>query len=188
MDSTTGKEIVATKMKAESSDLVIVDGDEYALVDSNKRRAHICCGCDTRNAVFVVDSIGLCFYTLMAISFWLIAGDTLNYDDDQVQSVMDTLENTKMGFAIATSVIGIICNIIAIVGAAQFNMIATVIGGMWFLFETVRSLVIGDVVGAVIAACFCYPHAVFYHELKNGVMSRENYPKEKICCDCCCNC
>ena len=124
----------------------------------------------------------------MTVSFALLAGDKLQYDDDQVQVVMTTLYNTKIGFAIATSVIGMLCSMIGIFGAAQFSTIGTTIGGLWFVCESIRCLVFKDVVTAAVAAGFCYPHAVFYRELKSGVMSRENYPKEKICCDCCCSC
>eukprot|EP00536_Pseudo-nitzschia_multiseries_P006511 jgi/Psemu1/239441/estExt_Genewise1.C_1390066 len=123
----------------------------------------------------------------MTISFSLIYGDNVQYDDDEVQSIMNAFDKTTTGLAIANSVGGVICTLIGIVGAAQFNRIATNIGSTWYVFECIRSLVLGDIVGAVFAACFCYPHAVFYHELKNGVMSRENYPKEKICCECCCS-
>ena len=42
MNSTMGEDIVTTKMKPEPSELVVVDGDEYTLIDPNNRRAHIC--------------------------------------------------------------------------------------------------------------------------------------------------
>lgn len=174
------------------TELIIVDGnnvdDNYVLIDKNSRRAHICCGCDTRNATFVVNIISICFYLLGIISFSLIAGDRLNYDDDQVQSVMDSLENAKVGILISVFVAGIICNITAIYGAASFNKIAVMIGACWFLFETIRSLCFFDIASAVMSICFFYPHIVFYFELKNGVMSKKNYPQEKVCCDCCCSC
>jgi len=183
----------AARTNANKTKLVIVDGDnvdgdDYVLIDKNARRAHICCGCDTRNAIFVVNIISVCFYLLAIISFSLIAGDRLNYDDDQVQSVMDTLDSTKISLTISIFVVGMICNITAIYGAAYFNKIAITIGAMWFLFETIRSLCFYDIGSAIVAAGFCYPHTVFYFELKNGVMSKDNYPQEKVCCDCCCSC
>lgn len=138
--------------------------------------------------MFVVDSVGVAFYTLMMVSFALIAGDTLQYDDDHVQQVMDTLDHAKIGLAIAASLGGLLCCLISIYGAAQFNLYAAGIGGMWFAFEAVRSLILLNPLVASIAICFCYPHAVFYYEVKNGVMSPDTYEKEKICCDCLCNC
>ena len=111
-------------------------------------------------------------------------GDTLEYDDEVVQSAMDYLDNVRVGLKITIYSVGLICNLLALFGAAYFNKLATWVGGMWFLFETIRGFCSLDFLSAGIAICFCYPHAVFYYELKNGVMSRENYPKERICCDC----
>ena len=130
--------------------------------------------------MFVVNGIGLAFYTLMIVSFSLLVGDTLNYDDDRVQSVMDTLDNTVIGFTITTFVIGAVCTMTALYGAFKFNQVATCVGGCWFLFEAIRSLFLRDIIGAVIALAFGYPHAVFYYELKNGVMSPSNYPDQKV--------
>jgi len=177
--------------KESSTKLVVVDGadvDDYVLIDKTERRAHICCGCDTRNAIIVVNVISICFYLLAIISFSLIANDTLNYDDDQVQNVMDTLDGTKIGLTISIFVVGLFCNLTAIFGAVFYNRIAVTIGALWFLSETIRSLCFYDIYSAMMAAGFFYPHTVFFFELKNGVMSRENYPKEKVCCDCCCSC
>jgi len=187
------KLVVVDGNNIDGDDYVLVDknarhGDDYVLIDKNARRAHICCGCDTRNAIFIVNIISVCFYLLAIISFSLITGDGLNYDDDHVQSVMDALDRTRMSLTISIFVVGLICNITAIFGAAYFNKIAITIGAMWFLFETIRSLCFYDIGSAIITASFCYPHAVFFFELKNGVMSKENYPKEKVCCDCCCSC
>jgi len=182
MNSASGGEVVATKPA--SSGLIVIPGDEYALIDSNKRRAHICCGCDTRNAIIVVNSVGICFYLLMVVSYVVLYGDTLTYGDDHIQNSMDFLENAEVSVKIAFFSLGLIFNITALLGALFFNNITTWIGGTWFLFETIRRVCILDFVGAGIAFCFCYPHAVFYYELKNGVMSRENYPKERVCCDC----
>lgn len=39
MSATTGGEVVGVKT---TSDLVVVPGDEYSLIDANKRQAHIC--------------------------------------------------------------------------------------------------------------------------------------------------
>lgn len=179
--------------EAKQTELVIVNGDafdgkDYVLIDKTPRRAHICCGCDTRNAILTADIISVCFYLMATISFSLIAGDRISYDDDQTQNVMDSLDGAKIGLTIFIFVVGLICNIIAICGAILFNKIAVTIGAIWFLFETIRNLCFYDFESAIIAAVFCYPHIVFYFELKNGVMTKEKYPNEKVCCDCCCSC
>jgi len=197
MESTKGEDPVATTTKNEHTDtaLVVVQGDvdadadggEYALMELYRRRAHICCGCDTRNAILTVDTLAVCWYVVMMVSFSLLLGDNLQYDDDRVQSVMDALDNTTIGLEIARAVVGIVLASIGIVGATLFSRFMTSIGAAWYVFESINCLFFGNFIGAIVAAGFCYPHAVFYEELKTGIMSRENYPKEKICCDCCCS-
>ena len=145
-------------------------------------------GCDTRNAVLVVNSLGLCFYSIMIVSYSLLLGDTLHYDDDGVQAVMDNLDNAKTGLTLSVFIIGMVSTIVALYGAVNFNKALISVGGIWFLFEATRSIFVRDFYGFVIAMCFSYPHAVFFYEMKKGVMSRENYPKERVCCDCCCTC
>ena len=141
-------------------------------------------GIDTRIGIIVVNVIGVIFYTLMVISVSLLLGDTLQYDDDQVQKVMDTLDNTKTGFTLFLDFLGLVCTISGLVGAVTFNKTATSVGGYWYLFEAARSIFHLDIVFFLVALFFSYPHAVFYHEVNNGIMSKESYPREKACCNC----
>ena len=134
--------------------------------------------------IIVVNIFGVMFYTLMVISVSLLLGDTLPYDDDQVQKVMDTLNNTKTFFTLALNFLGLVSTICGIVGAVTFNKTATSVGGWWYLFEAARSIFHLDIIFFVIALFFSYPHAVFYHEVNNGIMSKETYPREKACCNC----
>jgi hypothetical protein len=107
------------------------------------------------------------------------------YDDDAIQSSLEEIDGVKIGLTLGMLVCGMICSAIALYGASNFNKIAICIGAMWYIFEFVRSFAFFDPLGAILAGFFCYPHAVFYYEIKNGVMSRENYPREKKCCECC---
>jgi hypothetical protein len=107
------------------------------------------------------------------------------YDDDAVQNAFDEVDGVAIGLTMGMLVCGMICNAVALYGASNFNHVAIAIGGIWFVFEFVRSIAFFNPLGAILAGFFCYPHAVFYYEIKNGVMSRENYPREKNCCDCC---
>mmetsp|Transcript_21032 Transcript_21032/g.33855 ORF Transcript_21032/g.33855 Transcript_21032/m.33855 type:complete len:196 (+) Transcript_21032:82-669(+) len=169
--------------------MAVVSGDEYVQHDAPKRRAHICCGCccDTRKAVIVVNIISLCFGALgvMSVSMLANAKATSKYDDDAVQSALDDVDGVKIGLTLGALVLGMICSGVALFGAAKFNKIAIAIAGLWYVFEVVRSLAFRDPAGAFLAAGFCYPHAVFYYELKNGIMTPEKYPNEKVCCECC---
>jgi hypothetical protein len=107
------------------------------------------------------------------------------YEDDEVQAAMNEIDSASLGGIIAVMVVGLICNTTAIYGAAKYNKIATIVGGVWFVFEAIRCLVFLDIGGAVMAGCFAYPHFVFWNELRNGIMSPETYPNEKVCCECC---
>ena len=145
-------------------------------------------GVDTRNAIFVVNTFGVIFYVLMIVSISLFINDTQQYDDDQVQKVMDTLANTKTSLTIAFNVVGLLSTISGIYGAFTFKTTFTAVGGYWYLLEAGRSLFHLDIILFVTSLVFAYPHAVFYHEVKNGIMSKETYAKEKACLDCLCVC
>jgi nitrogen fixation-related uncharacterized protein len=148
---------------------------------------HSGCCCDTRKAVFVINIVSICLYVLGVISIAALAraSKQKQFDDDAVQAAMNNIDGVKIGFAIGTYVVGMICNGVAIYGAAYFNKIAIIVGGLWCVFEFVRSVTFFDVGSAVMAAGFCYPHVVFYYEMKSGIMSRETYPQEMHCCECC---
>lgn len=152
------------------------------------------CCCDTRKAVFVVNIISMSFYGygLMIVSaLWAgiraINNGQITYDDDAMNnaiSEMSEMDGTSYGLVVALFTIGIVCNGIAIYGASNFNKISVLIGGMWCVVEAVRSLAYLNLGGAFMAACFAYPHFVFYWEMKQGIMTRESYPQEKHCCEC----
>jgi hypothetical protein len=113
------------------------------------------------------------------------ASKLAQFDDDAVQAAMNNIDGVKIGFTIGMFLVGMVCNGVAIYGASYFNKIAIIIGGLWYVFEFVRSLVFFDVGSAIMAIAFCYPHMVFYYEMKVGIMSCETYPQEKHCCECC---
>lgn len=146
------------------------------------------CCCDTRKAIFVVNLVSLCLYGLGLLSFWALAAaqkQAGQKDDDAVQAALSEVDGVKIGLTIATLLVGMVCNGVAIYGASNFNRIAIIIGGSWYIFEVVRSIAFFDAGSAVMAAFFLYPHVVFYWEMKRGIMTRESYPQEKHCCECC---
>ena len=170
------------------TEAVAVQGDEYVQHDAPKRKAHVCCGCccDTRKAVFAVNIVSLCLYGLGLTSvIGLAAAKNQGYDDDAVNQALNSVDGAQIGLSLGFMVVGMICNAVAIYGARNFQHYCVLVGGLWFVFEAVRSLVYLDAAGAIMSAFFTYPHAVFYSEIKKGIMSRENYPNERHCCDCC---
>lgn len=86
----------------------------------------------------------------------------------------------------AAFVLGIVCNALGLYGGLKFKKTFTLIAAVWFGIEAILSLVMFmDFIGFAISAFFLYPHVVFYKELQDGIMSRENYPREKNCCAAC---
>jgi hypothetical protein len=187
-ESATGIMKDSAAVTKENGDVVVVQGDEYVQHDAPKRKAHVCCGCccDTRKAVFVVNIISLCLYGLGSTSVIALAAarNLGQYDDDAVNQGLNNVTGVTIGFTLGFMVVGMILNAVAIYGASSFHRYCVLVGGLWFVFEAVRSLAYLDFAGAIMAAFFVYPHAVLYTEIKNGIMTRDNYPNEKVCCDC----
>jgi len=99
---------------------------------------------------------------------------------------MDRPGFERFGVLMAAFVLGIVCNALGLYGGLKFKKTFTLIAAVWFGIEAILSLVMFlDFVGFAISALFLYPHVVFYKELQDGIMSRENFPREKYCCAAC---
>jgi hypothetical protein len=144
---------------------------------------HSGCCCDTRRAVFAVNIVSICVYGLRLISLFVFAAvfKGAHFDEDAVRAATKYIDGVEFGMFL----VGMVCNGVAIYGASYFNKIAIVVGGLWYVFQFVLSLVFFYVGSAIMAIAFCYPHVVFYYEMKVGIMSCETYPQEKHCCECC---
>ena len=130
------------------------------------------CCCDARTACLVVNVIALAFAGLGLIS---------------LAPQMDRPEFERFGVFIAVFVLGIIANSLGVYGALKFKKIFVLIAAVWFGLEAILSVVLFlDFVGSAFAIFFLYPHIMFFKELQDGVMSRENYVREKDCCGACC--
>jgi hypothetical protein len=107
------------------------------------------------------------------------------FDDDEVQTALNEIDGVAVGMTIGIAVLGMICNTAGVFGALKFNKIGIIVAAIWYSTECVRSLLFYDIAGAVMAGLFAYPHVVFYQEMKQGIMTPENYPNEDQCCVCC---
>ncbi|KAL3909422.1 MAG: hypothetical protein SGILL_008094, partial [Bacillariaceae sp.] len=175
MDEEKAAGIMKDSATAEDNkDMVVVQGDEYVQHDAPKRKGHICCGCccDTRKAVFAVNVVSLCLYGLglMSVSGMIAAKNRGSFDDDAVNDALNSIDGVQIGLSFTFILLGMIFNGIALYGASNFHRYAVLAGGLWFVFETVRSLVYMDIAGAIMAALFTYPHAMLYNEIKKGIM------------------
>lgn len=180
---------IAEKGEAPTPGNVVVQGDEYVQHGGPEKKSHNCCGCccDTRRAVIVVNIISLSFGALAVLSLLMVTSDKYaqQFDDDETQTALNEIDGAAVGMTIGFALIGIICNGAGLFGAIKFNKWGIIIAGLWYVAECIRSLVFFDVIGAIVAGFFAYPHAYFYIEMNEGVMTRMRYPNEQRCCDCC---
>lgn len=172
--------------------IAVVQGDEYVPMQSGTmapKQSHVCCGCccDTRRAVIVVNIISLAFAALAILSIAMITSDkyAAQIDDDAVIAALQEMDGAKIGMTIGFASVGMLCNAFGIYGATRFNQWAVVVAGSWYVVELVRSLVYLDLGSAIMSGFFAYPHVVFWHEMRKGVMTPVNYSQEETCCSCC---
>ena len=177
-------------------------------IRNQEKKGAKCCGfcCDYRRAVIIVNFIGIIVDTLLMIAFF--------------GSSFVSASQSEEFFFWSASVNGILTaitllfNIVAIIGALQYNiyLIGTVIGWtlLHYVVHTIIEVVtsrqpyqeaIGDqhawfgcfgsptpiseiFLGAIAMVLIIYPHVGFVHEVKSGILSRETYPREEFSCCC----
>jgi hypothetical protein len=174
--------------EASSGGPIVVQGDEYVQHGAVARQSHECCGCccDTRRAVIIVNIISMTFAVLAIVSISMMTseGYAEQFDDDEMQAALDELDGKAIGMTIGFAVVGMICNAVGLYGATKYNNLGIIVASIWFAAEFVKSLVVYDIGGAIMAGFFLYPHVVFYQEMKKGIMTPVNYPNEESCCKC----
>ena len=152
--------------------------------------------CDSRRAVIIVESIfGIAFNVIGMILLLTAADIAAMFDDDEFSSEFAT-------GAVITSAIygfGILISLVVIFGAITFNAPLVVLGIVWTVAQTIAGIVLQaqsyngaglryPIVDAIIrisvASLLIYPLAVFAAEVRNGIMSKQTYPKERHSCCC----
>jgi hypothetical protein len=80
-------------------------------------------------------------------------------------------------FAIGVAYLGIM-------GAKEFNELKVGVAAGWYCVGALLSLLGLDILGVICSALFAYPHIVFIQEMRQGIMTEANYPKEEysMCC------
>jgi hypothetical protein len=80
-------------------------------------------------------------------------------------------------FAIGVAYLGI-------TGAKEFTEWKVGVAAGWYCIGALLSLLGLDIIGVICSALFAYPHIVFIQEMRKGIMTEENYPKEEHSCCC----
>ena len=110
-----------------------------------------------------------------------------NFEDDiDDDVVLEDLAKAQqyIWVPIMISCICIIFSCLGVYGAMKFNGPMVIAAGVWYCISIILSLLGGDIGGVIIQIIFVYPHAVFYQEMKKGIMTEQNYPNEKHSCCC----
>jgi hypothetical protein len=156
----------------------------------NYKRGHLCCGgcCDMRRAVVVVNIVqaALLLLGIMgAISFAKSSAEGSDeIDDDEFKAAYEEFSRLPVGGFIAIQSLKIICCILGIFGALHYNLYMTGIAAAAFCFDFVRAMVGFNIFGLIFSGFFAYPHFFFIKEVREGIMSKENYNNERMSCCC----
>lgn len=152
------------------------------------KQGHLCCGgcgcdccCDVRRASIVVDTINVCLNLLVLIAVTEIQVETSRITDDLVKSELGSF---PYGVAVAWAVVSIICYGCGILGAIQYDISLVGVALLWYCADFLRALIQFNLGGLLIAAFFAYPHVFLVKEIRQGIMSRENYHNEMHSCCC----
>lgn len=146
-----------------------------------------------RRAVIVVDSIDV-FICLIALGSLIGAMKALRdkhvreevldmFDDDEVVEAMADAHFFTVTCVLVT--IKMFASLIGIVGALKFSICLTGVAVLAYLLQIVIA-VIGfiDWATLIYAVFFLYPHFMFMKEVKQGIMTKENYHNEEMSCCC----
>lgn len=155
----------------------------------DQKQGHKCCAgcCDVRRAVIIVNIINLIFGTLAFVGI-LVGRSMLNnpeqYQDAGVdEEVIASIQSIPFVAAIIISIIRLLITIGGIMGAIQYNYILVAVCGIAYVLDTVMALVGLNFLGALISGLFAYPHFFLTQEIKQGIMTKENYHNvEHSCC------
>lgn len=152
------------------------------------RRSHLYFGfgCDMRRAVLIVNVITILMAFVALILFFSASAYLSNgSDDENVNAYAMGNFGVFAAVVVLNTVLATTFAGLGIWGALHFNMYFVIAAAIWHAISAVLSLVYGDLVGAVMAGCFLYPHVVLAQEMQRGIMTESNYPREKK--NCCCN-
>lgn len=165
-----------------------------------------CCGCccDYRRATFVVDIL-VCVFNVLAVLI-LVSYGGIYYDDNFGDN--DVPYNILAIEAVLCT-ITVIAGGIGIYGSLQYNVYAVGFTGVWLLLNWMASLIDsiafcaafedepddyrtyecrvspeGVTLSFFIVVGFIYPHVLFIKEVIQGILTKDNYSREKYSCCC----
>ena len=137
--------------------------------------------CDMRRAVIIMNIVGL------VMSAMALLGELFNqYGTDARAVVVALVVGVLYGLALVGAVkyrpwflIGIIVYSIVSIASLFGHAIY-----LWSVLGLRQPVVPFMLFGIVVTAAFLYAHVILFQEMRQGIMTPENYPKEKHSCCC----
>jgi hypothetical protein len=163
----------------------------YEPINMRAKKGHICCGycCDVRRAVIILNLLNILlsvlWLALFTAGYDIIENSALNPDaDDAIKEEAALLKTLPMGLLIFLGLLQICCYAVGIMGAIHFDrrMLKVAIG--WYAMSLFANLVQFQVLSAIATLLFIYPLYYLDKEIKENIMTPENYPNEVQSCCC----
>jgi hypothetical protein len=158
------------------------------LMENGPKRGHKCCGgcCDVRRAVIIVNIISS---AVLLITIWsTVAGkimsQTMVLDDDKAQQGIDSVAVTPIWPIIALLAVITVVHILGVVGAIFYQTWMVAISALGYFVPMIVGLIQLNPFYVIFNTLFFYPHYFLIKEVRQEIMTKENYHNEKMSCCC----
>jgi hypothetical protein len=154
------------------------------------KRGHKCCGgcCDVRRAVIVVNCVvgGLVLWGVLAVLALKTGAEhiAMKMDDDEAIAAMNKLQDAPIVPLLIRFSIALICCVFGVLGAIQYNVWMVYVAALKLCVDIVVGLCTFNVAVVIAFSLFLYPHVFFIKEVREGIMSKDNYENERQSCCC----
>ena len=97
-------------------------------------------------------------------------------------SQQENMSKGLLGVILAFGVLSLVFFSIGIRGATKFNTCMVATAMIYHGVSAVVNLIALNIFGMLLSVLFLYPHVMLLLEMRNGIMTVENYPNEKKGC------
>jgi hypothetical protein len=156
-----------------------------------KKQGHVClgCCCDTRRAVLIVNVLFF-LVTLGMLIILLVGKEVVQWtashraSDNDLQQDEQELAQVPVGRLLVLWLCQISLYACGVMGAIQFRSPLIWAAILAYVIGLVIAAWYGHVVSIALNLLSIYPHVFFLKEMKNLLMTPENYPNEvySFCC------
>lgn len=142
------------------------------------KQGHKCCGgcCDTRRAVIIVNTVNAIMISMSIISIYLLKEV---YNEPNYYHGFG-----NAGIYRTISVLRIFICIIGIIGALYYKIHMIGFTVMMYLLDAIMNFIGFNPMYSIVSLLFAYPHFFLMSEIKNDIMTPDNYHNEEHSCCC----